>query len=205
LPGQFSVRSQTSTAGRHGVAALAKPSAGQLLPPLHDSATSQTPAEGRQTAMLLASVGQNLLTPSQVSVRSQTPAEGRQTVPIGCGTSAGQFGLPPLQVSSKSHTWPGLAARQTTPIGWKPSIGQLALDPVHTSATSQAPVPGRQTWPMARNVQFAAQHEPVVPFAGPSSHCSPRPASIILLPHKDSKTTVTKCPSLACVRDPAPG
>ena len=95
--------------------------------------------------MLLASAGQKLLTPSQVSVRSQTPAEGRQTVPIGCGISFGQFGPLPLHVSSKSHTWPGLAARQMKPMGWKPLAGQVLLEPVHTSATSQTPVPGRQT------------------------------------------------------------
>src|SRR5438445_12673085 len=74
-------------------------SAGQsLLVPSHVSATSQTPADGRQTvpAGLFASAGQVELVPVQVSAGSQTPAEARQTVPAlpaGC-VQAGEPTVP---------------------------------------------------------------------------------------------------------------
>ena len=47
-----------------------------LLTPSQFSATSQTPAEPRHTAELLASAGQVALEPVQVSAGSQTPADG---------------------------------------------------------------------------------------------------------------------------------
>ena len=52
--------------------------------PSQTSATSQTPAAARQSAVLLASAGQALLTPSQISATSQTPAEARH-----CGRALG--------------------------------------------------------------------------------------------------------------------
>jgi hypothetical protein len=57
--------------------------------------------------------GQDGLMPSQVSATSQTPAEGRQTVPAGCTwLTSGQTRLPP-QVSGKSHVPGVAAPRQT--------------------------------------------------------------------------------------------
>src|SRR5439155_23517159 len=48
FPGQFSARSHSSAAARQTVLEERKPSAGQLpLEPVHVSATSQLPAEGR--------------------------------------------------------------------------------------------------------------------------------------------------------------
>src|SRR5438309_1572595 len=116
-----------------------KASAGQsLLVPSHVSATSQTPADGRQTvpAGLFASAGQVELVPVQVSAGSQTPAEARQTVPAlpaGC-VQAGEPTVP-LQVSvvqglpSSVHAVPAVLTV---------SAGQLALVPVQFSAMSHS-------------------------------------------------------------------
>src|SRR5262245_4487078 len=153
LPGQFSCASQLSTAPRHMVDGFAKPSGGQLLPPLHDSATSQTPFCGRHTAMLLASLGQSLLTPSHISATSQTPAAGRHTKPFGCGTSGGHTALVPVQVSLKSHSIPALAARHTTVFDAKVSVGHVGLLPLQVSATSQTLAAGRHSSPFGRIVQ----------------------------------------------------
>ena len=55
-----------------------KASFGQvLLTPLQLSATSQTPAEPRHTAVDFASAGQLALEPEQNSAGSQTPPEAR--------------------------------------------------------------------------------------------------------------------------------
>src|SRR5207248_11536377 len=51
-----------------------------LLAPSQLSATSHTPAEGRQTAVLLTSAGHAALVPVQLSATSQTPAEPRQMI-----------------------------------------------------------------------------------------------------------------------------
>src|SRR5204862_535765 len=73
----------------HAVPSGWKASAGQVLDePSQLSATSQSFAAGRQTAVLFASAGQLLLTPSQVSVRSHGPAEARHTAVLLA--SAGQ-------------------------------------------------------------------------------------------------------------------
>jgi hypothetical protein len=53
------------------------------------------------------------------------------------------------------------------------SVGQLSPLPVHVSAMSQAPALTRQTWPPDRNWQLEVQHDVLVPFAAPRSHCSP--------------------------------
>src|SRR2546428_11178447 len=58
-------------------------SGGQSLPiPSHVSATSQSPAIGRQTSVLLASAGQYAPDPLQNSGRSQSPAAARQTTVV---------------------------------------------------------------------------------------------------------------------------
>src|SRR6266516_2916396 len=120
-------------------------SAGQVaLLPEQVSATSQAPAEGRQTvpAGLLASAGQAGLVPSQVSAGSQTPAEARQTVPAfpaGCW----QASFVPSHVSLV-HGMP--SSVHAVPLGCLASAGQLAPLPGQSSATSHAPAAGRQTW-----------------------------------------------------------
>src|SRR5207249_5367912 len=66
-----------------------KASGGRVsLTPSQLSATSQSPAAARQTAMLLASGGHAALAPSQVSATSQSPAAARQTVPLLAGSGA---------------------------------------------------------------------------------------------------------------------
>ena len=123
-----------------------KPSDGQFGPlPGHVSATSQAPADGRQTvpADLNWSAGQSALLPAQVSATSQSPADARHTVPADWKLSAGQLALLPVQVSAASH---GPAdARQTVAADFKLSAGQLALLPVQFSAMSHGPADGRQT------------------------------------------------------------
>src|SRR5205809_6955752 len=125
-----------------------KPSDGQFGPlPGHVSATSQAPADGRQTvpADLNWSAGQSALLPAQVSATSQAPADARQTVPAGRRLSAGQLALLPVQFSAASH---GPAdARQTVVVEASPSAGQSRLVPVHVSATSHTPAEARHTVP----------------------------------------------------------
>src|SRR5437016_5833540 len=155
---------------------------------------------GAAPSVVAVPAGQLLLVPSQVGATSQTP-EGPHTVPAGLLASAGQVVLVPSQVSLGSHISPD-PARQTKVLGRTPSGGQVALLPVHDSATSHTSAAARHTvpalpgacWqrlllplqvsvvhglpssvhavPFALNVQSAAQHEPAVPFAAPSSHCS---------------------------------
>jgi hypothetical protein len=63
----------------------------------------------------------------------------------------------------------------------------------------------RQVEPFAAIWQLAVQQLPGWPLRPPSSHCSPTLASIVPFPHSEVKVTVTKCPSLACVRPGSPG
>ena len=88
VPVQFSALSHAPAAGRHTVAALAKPSCGHAaLAPVQVSATSHTPAEARQIVAVgwKASVGQASEDPSQGSAASQIPANARHTVPLVSG------------------------------------------------------------------------------------------------------------------------
>jgi len=66
---------------------------------VHVSATSQFPAEARQTVLeeRKESAGQTVLEPSHVSWTSHAPAEARHTVPLGAGPTATQTGAPELQ------------------------------------------------------------------------------------------------------------
>jgi hypothetical protein len=112
-----------------------------LLTPLQLSASSQSPAAARQTAVLFASAGQLVEVPVHTSVRSQTPADARHTVPPGTNTSAGQSLLTPSQLSATSQS--PAAARQTAVLF--ASAGQAAELPVQVSAGSQAPADGLHT------------------------------------------------------------
>src|SRR2546425_447751 len=119
-------------------------SAGQLLEePSQLSAGSHGPAEGRQTAVLLASAGQAAPVPVQFSAGSHTPAEARHTVDDDWKASAGQLWVVPSQCSATSHA--PADARQVTKAPLTLSAGQLGPLPVQCSATSQSPVCGRQT------------------------------------------------------------
>src|SRR5262245_43686323 len=82
-PVQVSSRSHVPVDDRQTVDAGWNASAGHASPaPSHDSATSQTPAALRHTAVLFASAGQSLPDPSQLSTRSHTPADDRQTAEL---------------------------------------------------------------------------------------------------------------------------
>jgi hypothetical protein len=91
--------------GRHTVPLGSTASAGHVsFTPSHDSATSQSPAAGRHTAVLLASAGQLGPLPVQLSVRSQGPADGRQTVLLDWKPSGGHAVFTPSQFSATSQT-----------------------------------------------------------------------------------------------------
>jgi hypothetical protein len=126
---------------------------------------------------LMTSVGQVVLEPVQVSCGSHSPVEARQVVPAfpaGCWQAA----LEPLHWSRVQGL---LSLVHVVPLGLNRSAGQLPLEPVQVSCGSHSPAEVRQTWPDDLNVHVEVQHEPVVPFAAPSSHCSPARATP--LPH----------------------
>src|SRR5207249_2211166 len=103
-------------------------SAGQAgLVPEQVSATSQTPADPRQTVPigLKESAGQSLLTPLQLSAMSQSPVARHWAVLLA---SAGQAPELPVQLSATSH-WPA-EARQVKLEALKTSTQVVALVPV---------------------------------------------------------------------------
>jgi hypothetical protein len=100
----------------HEVVDGSNASVGQASPlPSQVSATSQTPAAERQTAVLFASVGHAALAPSQDSATSHAPAAERQTVLDDATPSAGQAVPDPSHVSATSQS--PAAERQTVPEG----------------------------------------------------------------------------------------
>src|SRR5439155_976418 len=139
--------------------------------PPHVSATSHSPAAGRQAKTFgrTTSGGHVELSPSQTSSGSHaSPEPVRQTVPafpaacwqasfvpsqvsvvhalpLACFASAGQLGPLPVQLSAWSHS--PAAGRQTVLEDAKPSAGHVLLAPVHVSATSHTPAAGRHTAP----------------------------------------------------------
>src|SRR5262249_18524406 len=107
------------------------PSVGQVaLVPVHDSATSHSPAADRHDVVEgdRTSAGQVVLVPVQVSARSHEPADARQTVLEASFASLGQVVLVPVQVSAASHT--PAAARQTVP-AFPAGCWQAVLVPSH--------------------------------------------------------------------------
>src|SRR5262245_52967141 len=143
--------------------------------------------------------------PLHTSFGSHTsPEPVRQTDPLGCTTSAGHTGLTPSQVSVGSQVSPE-PGRQTNPFGRSASAGQTPLEPVQVSAGSQAPAEGRHWVPPVLNWQLVVQQTPGVPLKTPSSHCSPRVPCTTPSPQRETSDTVTKCPSSAALRPPAPG
>jgi len=140
-------------------------------------------AAGRQTVLAdrNPSAGQLALEPSQASAVSQGPATAPQTKPFCCTPSAGQLGPFPGQASATSQ--PPASGRQTVLVERKSSAGHAPLDPSQVSATSQMSLAARHCVPAAFRVQTAVQQEPDVPFAKPSSHCSPHATSTVPSPH----------------------
>ena len=125
---------------------------------------------GAAPSVVAVPAGQLLLVPSQVSLGSHiSPDPARQTKVLGRTPSGGQVALLPVHVSATSHT--SAAARHTVPAlpgaCWQRLLLPLQVSVVHGLPSSVHAVP------LVLNVQLAAQHEPAVPFAAPSSHCSP--------------------------------
>jgi hypothetical protein len=115
------------------VAAERNVSVGQALAtPSHDSAESQTPAETRHTAVLLASAGHVLELPLQTSAGSQAPAEARHWAVLL--TSAGHVEVP-SQVSARSHA--PAEARHVAPR--LPAVCAQVPEPLQTSTVQGFP------------------------------------------------------------------
>ena len=169
----------------HGFASLVQEvpegaftSAGQAGPfPGQFSATSQTPAAVRHTALEAAnpSTGHVVDVPVQVSATSQAPAEARHVVPAlpaGCvqvtaepshWSSEHEFAsavhpvplaftasaghVAPLPVQVSATSHSPAAVRQDVAADAKASAGQVVVAPVHASATSQAPADALQVVP----------------------------------------------------------
>jgi hypothetical protein len=127
-----------------------KLSPGQMVPPLHVSATSHAPAEERQTVPtgLWASSGHAGLVPLHVSGTSHVVGSdgnaARQTKPDGLNWSAGQSLSVLLQNSAGSH--PPVEARHWTP-SFLESGGQKSPCPSQNSGRSQTPAAARQVVP----------------------------------------------------------
>src|SRR5262249_7976058 len=99
--------SQAPAEPRQTVDEGANVSGGQSsLAPSQLSATSQSPAVTRHSAVLLRSAGQSALVPSHDSGRSQSPAADRHTVPAGTNErQSGAQQSPPAHTASGSpHT-----------------------------------------------------------------------------------------------------
>ena len=113
----------------HDVPSGAPRSIGQAADvPLQLSATSQTPAELRQTVPFdfKVSAGQVLLEPSQLSATSHPPAALRQTDVLFW--SLGQLAPDPVQLSATSHV--PADERQTVVADLNVSAGHAALTPL---------------------------------------------------------------------------
>lgn len=125
----------------HEVSAGRNASVGQsAVLPVHDSATSHTPAAARQVVVAGENwfVGHVAEEPVQVSATSHTPALGRHTVVPLANASGGHAALVPVQRSAGSQV--PFPARHTVVFGKKTSAGHAAEFPVHVSAESQPPV-----------------------------------------------------------------
>src|SRR5205814_4417995 len=115
------------------------------LDPVQLSATSQSPAEGRQVVAegLKLSDGQLGPDPVQFSAGSHSPPDGRQTVVAGLNASAGHVLLDPVQSSSRSQS--PAEARQTVPAFpagcWQKSLVPLQVSVVHGLPSSVHGVP----------------------------------------------------------------
>src|SRR5207253_11105707 len=105
--------------------------------PVHCSATSQMPAEPRQTVEDATKVlaGHAAEVPVQLSVTSHEPAAMRQAVEEDTNELEGQVFEVPVQLSTASHE--PTAARQTAEVGWNNvPLGHVPLVPLHFSSAS---------------------------------------------------------------------
>jgi len=165
LPEQTSCTSHPpAAAGRQTVPVPAKPSVGQVLPPLHVSATSHPPLVAvRQTVPLatLASAGQAALPPLHVSGRSQSPAALRHVVPLR-KPSTGHEVDDPLQVSTASQT-------PAEPRHWVPA--GAACTKLHAPLTHRSLLQGLPSLQPAQAAP-AMPHWPAVWLAG-ATHTLP--------------------------------
>src|SRR5262245_30950566 len=147
-----------------------------------------------------ALAGQAAEDPVQFSATSHAPDAERQTVDEETKPLAGHAALAPVQFSATSQV--PAEERHTVADETKPSAGHVALAPVQFSATSQTPADGRHTVEELAKRQADVQH--AVPESA-VSHCSPAFESRTPLPQRCSKLTVTKWPSVDCVREGLPG
>jgi hypothetical protein len=163
----------------------ASASGGQLGDgPLHDSATSHTPADGRHTPLVAnPSAGHAAEVPVQVSATSHTPAAGRHTVVAGANPVATHVGTPPLHDSVPvSHGFPVLQGVFGTHAPQPPSTRQMSLPP-QLDPGAALPMSVHTGVPLAQSVaprrHVPASHDAVsthVPHVPPALHTS-------LLPH----------------------
>jgi hypothetical protein len=135
----------------------------------------------------------------QFSATSHAPAAERQTIDDETNESPGQFAPEPVQFSATSQM--PAEERQTVDDGLNASAGQVAAAPVQFSALSHTPAALRHTVALLAKRHAEVQH--VLPAIA-VSHVSPAAASMTPLPHRCSKLTVTKWPSVACVREGFP-
>ena len=159
------------------------------------------PAEPRQTVALDEKVlpGQAALDPVQFSAGSHTPADPRQTVELDESVFPGQAALEPVQFSAGSQT--PAEARQRVALDEKEFPGHVALEPVQSSAGSQTPADARHCVELDANWQLDVQHGP----GGSQSSSTGPTSSTVPLPQRLVSVTVTKWPSLDCVRLGVPG
>jgi len=91
------------------------------------------------------SAGQAPLAPVHCSATSHWPAEGRQVTVLGAKASTHVLAVPEQwSPASLSHAPPCELPAQLVDDDAKPSAGQVPLTPVHCSATSHWPAEGRQ-------------------------------------------------------------
>lgn len=133
-----------------------------LLVPVHDSATSQTPAEARHITVedANASTGHALLVPVHDSATSQRPTEFRHVTVEDANPSAGHSKRVPSHVSATSQA--PFGARHVAPAAlgahWPAPLQSPLPQPSseHSASGSLAVVTGAQV-PLALPV-FAAEH-----------------------------------------------
>jgi hypothetical protein len=146
----------------------AKLSAGQApLAPVHCSATSHCPADGRHVSVLGWKTSTHVLAlPEQWSPASLSQAPPCelpvQLVEDEAKLSAGQAPLAPVHCSATSHC--PADGRHVTVLAWKTST-QVLLVPVQWSAASSSHAPPSElpVQLVAEEAKLSAGHAPLVP------------------------------------------
>ena len=120
------------------------------------------------------SVGHVPLTPVHISAASHCPADGRHVTVLGLKASTHAFAVPEQwSVASSSHAPPCELPVQLVDDDAKLSAGQAPLAPVHISATSHWPADGRHVTVLALNVSTHVFAVPEQWSLASSSHTSP--------------------------------